>query len=195
MYLFFMCLLNLYISFSNAKNVGLVWCESKAIGGFIRLLVWCGAIQSAIGFTSVYMVIFVLVAYQIGYFSSNDMLLFLNFTYVLIIIPAIGSGLLIMISSWIRLYRERSLASLGLAGWNTFAQFRNMYHAYNAFGPALKSIGKSIPGRNSRNKNAGVILLAILVILLGVITTTVIVRRYAGTLDLPENLQGRLKEA
>lgn len=196
LFLVLICFLNLLISFSNARTVGLVWCESKAIGGWVRLLVWCGAIQSAVGFTSVYMVIGIFIAYYIGYFSSQDMLLFLNFTYVLIIIPAIGSGFVVMLNSWMYLYRERSLSSLGVAGWNTFAQFHNMYRAYNSFGPALKSIGSAFSGKRSRNsKNAGILLLAILVIMLGIITTTVIVRRYAGTLELPEAFQGRMKEA
>lgn len=48
---------NLVISFLNARNVGRVWAETKAVGGWIRVLAWCGAIQSAIGFTYVYAVL------------------------------------------------------------------------------------------------------------------------------------------
>ena len=32
--------LNLVISFLNARNVGRVWAETKAIGGWIRVVAW-----------------------------------------------------------------------------------------------------------------------------------------------------------
>ena len=50
-------ILNLVISFLNARNVGRIWAETKAVGGWIRLLAWCGAIQSAVGFTFVYAIV------------------------------------------------------------------------------------------------------------------------------------------
>ena len=43
--LFLVLGLNLVISFLNARNVGRIWAESKAVGGWVRLLAWCGAIQ------------------------------------------------------------------------------------------------------------------------------------------------------
>lgn len=190
-YLVFMCFMNLLISFMNARYCGLIWAESKAIGGYVRLLVWCGAIQSAIGFTSVYCVIAAFIGLKVGYFDQNDLMFFLNFAYVLIIVPAIGTGLVITLNSWMRLAYERSLSNLGIAGWNTFAQVRNMYRAYNAFGPALKSVGSAFSGRK-KSRNAGTALIVIFVLMLGVITTTVIIRRYAGTLEIPESLKSRL---
>lgn len=45
--------LNFFISWFNCYSVGGMWAESKAVGGFARVLAWCGAIQSAIGFSSV----------------------------------------------------------------------------------------------------------------------------------------------
>ncbi len=182
------CLINLFISFMNARNCGLIWCESKAIGGWLRVLVWCGAIQSAIGFTSVYMVIASFLAYHIGYLTIHDIHVLLQFFYVLIIIPLIGSGFLIMLASWIRLARERSLSSLSVAGWNTFAQIRNMYSAYHSFGPAAESVTKYFSGSGKKRKaNIGILL--ILVSIMGVLTTTVIIRRYAGELDIPNSLK------
>ena len=60
-------LINLGISFYNARSAGQVWAESKAIGGWLRLLVWCGAIQAAIGFTMVYLIIVSYIAVSVGY--------------------------------------------------------------------------------------------------------------------------------
>ena len=46
-------LVNLVISFFNARSCGKVWAESKAIGGWFRACVWAGAIMAAFGFTNV----------------------------------------------------------------------------------------------------------------------------------------------
>ena len=184
------CLVNLFISFLNARSCGLIWCESKAIGGWVRFLVWCGAIQSAVGFTSVYMVVAVVIASKIGYLDIKSIRLFVDMVYLLIVIPLIGSGLAITVHSWIRLARERNLSSLSVAGWNTFAQARNMYSAYRAFGPAVESVAKAFGGfGNSKRKNANVVMLAIFVLVLGVLTTAVIIRRYAGELKVPEEIE------
>ncbi len=192
-YIILMLFINFGISFYNARTVGQIWCESKAIGGYLRLLAWCGAIQSAIGFTTVYSVIAVYFAYVFECFTAEEIARFYNLIYVLIIIPAISSGFIIMLNSWIHLYRERNLSSLGVAGWNTFAQFRNMYHAYHAFGPAVKSVLEMFGGSRSRRKGStGSVVLAAIILLLGVLTTTVIIRRYAGTLEIPDSVKDRI---
>src|SRR5260370_8046537 len=53
--LFPLLILNFAISWFNAWSVGRVLVESKMIGGFFRMTVWCGAIMSACGFTWVYL--------------------------------------------------------------------------------------------------------------------------------------------
>ncbi len=54
-WLYVILALNFGISWWNARSCGRAWVESKAVGGSIRVLVWCGAIQSAIGFSSVFL--------------------------------------------------------------------------------------------------------------------------------------------
>ena len=46
----------------------------------------------------------------------------MSLIYLFIIIPAIGSGIIITIQSWINFSRDKSLMNLGVAGWNTFAR-------------------------------------------------------------------------
>ncbi len=182
-----LCIINLVISFTNARAVGLAWCETKAIGGWPRLLVWCGAIQSAIGFTMVYMVIAVTLLLATGKMTPESAQQLADFIYLMIIVPALGTGFIITIHSWIAVARERSLKTMGVAAWNTFASVHNAYGAYKSFGAAFDSVGKVLIGEGKdRKKDANIILLAILVLLLGVATTTAIVRRYAGTMEVPE---------
>lgn len=187
-------ILNLVVSFFNARNVGRVWAESKAVGGWIRILTWCGAIQSAVGFTFVYAIVVAYIAVSTGYLPQQMMGVLLNLIYLLIIIPAIGSGIFITIQSWINFAREKSLMNLGVAGWNTFAQAYNTYNAIQSFGPALDSVQQGLGGildgdSDFDNSSYRVILLAAIVLLAGVMTTTVIVRRYEASLPVSEEVR------
>ena len=185
---------NLVISFLNARNVGRVWAETKAVGGWIRVLAWCGAIQSAIGFTYVYAVVITYIAASAGYLPPELAMVLLNLIYVMIVVPMIGTGILITIQSWISFAREKSLGNLGAAGWNTFATAYNTYNAVQSFGPALSSVTDSLGGMfdgdgDSDSSAMRVILLAAIVLLAGIMTTVVIVRRYEATLPVSEELR------
>ncbi len=187
-------ILNLVISFMNARNVGRVWAESKAVGGWVRVLTWCGAIQSAVGFTFVYAIVIAYIAVSTGYLPPQMLNVLMSLVYLLIIIPAIGSGILITIQSWINFARDKSLMNLGMAGWNTFAQAYNTYNAIQSFGPALDTVQEGLGGLfdgdgDSDNSSLRVILLAAIVLLAGVMTTTVIIRRYEASLPVSEEVR------
>lgn len=187
-------ILNLVISFLNARNVGRVWAESKAVGGWVRILTWCGAIQSAVGFTFVYAIVIAYIAVSTGYLPPQMLNVLMSLVYLLIIIPAIGSGILITIQSWINFARDKSLMNLGMAGWNTFAQAYNTYNAIQSFGPALDTVQEGLGGLfdgdgDSDNSSLRVILLAAIVLLAGVMTTTVIIRRYEASLPVSEEVR------
>src|SRR3546814_20748298 len=65
--------------------------------------------------------------YLVGYLPPETVKLAMDFWYVMIVIPALGSGLLITIHSWTLVFRERRLSSLGGAAWNTYAQAQNTF--------------------------------------------------------------------
>ena len=192
--IFLILLLNLGISFFNARSVGKVWAESKAVGGWIRLLAWCGAIQAAVGFTFVYVYVVGFIAVTSGYLSASTMNIFSSLMYVMLIVPAIGTGIIITIQSWINFVREKSLMNLGVAGWNTFAEAYNMYNAVQSFGGALDTVQNGLGGLfdsdgDSDSSTARVILLAAIALLAGVLTTSVIIRRYEATLPVSEEVR------
>src|SRR5262245_36171030 len=143
LWLFLILALNFAVSWWNARSCGRAWVESKAVGGLIRLLVWCGAIQSAIGFSSVFLFPLVLLANALfpAYFTDAYLKAAVNLWYLTIILPALGTGLVITIESWITAYRERSLMNLGRAAYNTMAQIHNTMSAIDSVGPALRSLG------------------------------------------------------
>ena len=187
-------ILNVVISFINARNVGRIWAESRAVGGWIRLLAWAGAIQSAVGLTYVYGILVSYIAVSAGYLPPQMFSALMSLIYLFIIIPAIGSGIIITIQSWINFSRDKSLMNLGVAGWNTFAQAYNTYNAVQSFGPALSSVQESLGGlfdgdSDSDNSTARVLLLAAIILLAGVLTTSVIIRRYEASLPVSEEVR------
>ena len=187
-------LINLVISFFNARSCGKVWAESKAIGGWFRACVWAGVIMAAAGFTTVYSIILAFVGIATGYIPESALPFLSSLTYVLIIVPVIASGFIILIESWIAFAREKSLMNLGVAGWNTFAQVYNTYNAVKSFGGAWDIVAKGLGGLNSddsdsNNSTFKVILLVLLAIGGGILTTMVIIKKYTASLPVSDTIR------
>lgn len=173
--------LNLLISWFNCKTCGTMWAESKRLGGWIRVLVWCGAIQAAIGFSSVIIFIEVYAAYLTGHLDEKYAQAAISLWYLGIIIPAIGTGLLITVHSWIVAYRERNWANMGAAAWNTFASAHNIYNAANGgVSGAWDSVSKLFKGGDSKDSKQAqlVILLVIISLAAGILITMGLIGHY-----------------
>jgi hypothetical protein len=185
------CVLNFAISWWNAYVCGRAWVESRALGGFIRLVVWCAAMQSAIGFSMVLVVILGFAAGALGYLDAAAMKALFSLWYLGIIVPALGSGLIITIHSWIVAFRERSLLNMGTAAYNTFAQAYNTYQAVSGIGEALGSVTDFFSDALESDNDAktkmaiGVILLVLIAVLGGILITATLIQRYAATDPLP----------
>lgn len=181
--------LNFGISWFNCWSIGGIWTESKALGGSIRLLAWCGAIQAAIGFSSVILFVLGAIAFQLHYLPPRAATAAASLWYLLIIIPALGTGLIITIQSWIVAFRERSLTNMGTAAWNTFAQIHNMAGAIDGIGDAFGNVVDFIFPKDSKDSNATLVMLVIGLVALaiagGVILTAALIKHSAGRLPMP----------
>jgi hypothetical protein len=186
--------LNVSISFFNAYVCGRSWEESKAVGGILRLVVWCTAIQSALGFSSVVLLFLIYLAhdYVPGYFGDVYFKGALNLWYLTIIFPIVGAGLSVTIESWVAFYRDGSLLKLGNAAWNTFAQVRNTASAVENMGGALSSADDPFRFAGDAEDDGKEVGLAILLSLVSVallggsMITAAIIRFYSGTVPLPD---------
>lgn len=199
--IFFM-LLNFAISWFNAWSVGRAWADAKAMGGFAPLVVWCGAIMSACGFTWVYLIVVSLLAGYLGVLPPEYVQGAIELGYLVLIIPIIGSGLGITAHSIQAFVRNRSLANGGVAAWNTYAQIHNTVNAIRSVPPILEHLGelfggggKSSSGGNGKGKAALLmVVLVILALIGGILTTSWIVRttaaNYSGEVS---NRIGRLR--
>lgn len=184
-----MLAINVGISFWNARVAGQVWHETKVMGGFMRLVVWSAAIQSAIGFSMLFGLVFGGIIYGLGYLPVNAAKAATALWYLAIIVPALGTGFIIMIHSWIVAYRERNLLSMGTAAWNTFSMAHNVYSASSGIGNAFSVVGEFFSGDNDDVSSSLVVLVVLLVVgslASGAFLTAAIINHYKGTLPLPE---------
>lgn len=170
------------ISFLNAYSSGAYFTESKLIGGWTRFLTWCGLIMSACGFTWVYLTIMTMAAIHMEKLTPEWGLVMMKLGYLIIILPVLGSGLGIWIHSLTNAYRNRSFGNIAVAGWNTYAQVRNTWEAASHAPNYLKDVMDAFSPKGKRGgKNDGaaallVIMLVILAVFGGAITTGLIAR-------------------
>ena len=180
--------LNFCISWFNCYSVGGIWTESKALGGFVRVLAWCGAIQAAIGFSSVIGFLIGYALFATGHLPARVANGAVSLWYLIVIVPLLGTGLIITIQSWIVAFRERRLTDMGVAAYNTFAQIHNMYGAVDGIGKALGGVADLFKGDSDDNSALPAILAVGLVVVAlggGILLTWLLIKRYAGRLPVP----------
>ncbi len=166
------------VSWYNAKVCGSHWAEAKALGGFPRVLMWCGAIQSAIGFSMLILLVELGIGLVTGYLPAKAASAAMSLWYLAVIVPCIGTGLIITIQSWVTAYRERSWANAGIAAYNTFATGMNIYNAAN--GGVSEAISKvsDLFGDDDNPLGKVVLLLVVIAIAGGAVVTSWLISRY-----------------
>lgn len=179
--LFLLILLNSAISAWNAYASGVGLTETKIIGGWSRVVTWCGLVMSACGFTWVYLVILTVVAVSGGWLTPEWGDVMLKLGYLIIILPILGSGFSIWAHSLVHAYRRRTFGSVAVAGWNTYANVSNTWQAASHAPGFLRDVIDAFAGKGkSRSKDGAaaivVLLLVILAVAGGFLTTMGIAR-------------------
>lgn len=184
---------NFTISIANAWGCGRSWNETKAQGGFLHFMNWCGAIMSACGFTWCYTLLLALAGGSIPYehedhtsaplLDEASVRAVVEVGYVVIIGPVIGSGIAITLETWAYAWRRRTFGSSALAGYNTFAQVHNIYEAASVLPGIFDDLGEFFGGGSGssggkKDDLRGIIVLVLVVIALfgGILTTAFIIR-------------------
>lgn len=208
--------LNFVISCWNSYVVGMYWSEKNLLPTSALVTIWAGAIMAVCGFFSVYVVpvtwamaqfhIFEFVAAMFKVvLEPTEVQFILEMVYQIaflgIIFPILGSGLAITVNSWIHFTHKPSLGSGAVAGWNTYAQVRNISTAVQHVPSATKAVadglGKIFKNKDSRKGAILLLLISIpLILSLGgaIFTFNVIMRAADRKFDmLEEVLAGKEK--
>jgi hypothetical protein len=194
---FILIVINVAISLWNAYATGKAWVEAKFAGGWPRFMTWMGAIMAASGLSWCILILLIFGFVSAGKLTPDWGQVGLELGYIIIVPGIIFSGLMITIDSWARAYRTRKILDLGIAGYNSFAQVYNTYHAIQGMGPAISHVMSAFLGKGKKNGSVLVILLVILALGLGIIITAAIIHHVAASTPLPsyEEAQRQLEPA
>ncbi len=174
--------LNLAISIWNAYATGKVWVEAEHAGGGYRFMAWMGYLMASLGFSWNILIAVGLFLASAGKITPDQVNLFFQIGYVVLVPGFLFSGYAIMFQSWANAYREHSVRNLGIAAYNTYANIHNTFNAINDFPKAFGSVLKAFSGGSGKNKGSGLILfLALCCVLSGFIITALIVHRVAAS--------------
>lgn len=181
--LVFLWVLNAAISFWNARVAGHAWVESKDAGGWHRFMTWMVAIMAAVGFTWCISILLGLVAAHFGWLTQDGLEVYFNLAYVFIVPPLLFAGYAIMLDSWQRAYRERTVMNMSVAGYNTFANAYNTYNVIKDYGGAVDSVLDGF-SRLFKSKDGAQAALIILIFVIafggGILLTVLIIMKYAA---------------
>jgi hypothetical protein len=174
--------LNLVVSIFNAWSCGRAWTETRILGGWPRFMAWMGATMSAVGFTWCYAVVACFVGVSSGKLTPEQAQLVFELVYLAILFPLIGSGLAITVQSWVRFARERNWRNAGFAIYNTFADGYNLYNAVQHAPGMWDHVSKSLFSKDSKDEkgSTALVLIGVLVLCAGVLTTALIIRMVAS---------------
>jgi len=186
-------LLNLYISLGNAYAAGLSWSEAKAIGGWVRVVVWCTAIMSACGFFWCELIFLMLGGALAGYLQPNDVESALRLGYVVVFFPILGSGTALWIHSVTNAWDRSNLSNVLTASYNTAAMVYDAHEAIHSFPDILSDLSDFYKEGGIKSKaERTLVLLVVLAICAGIITTIVVIR-YAARRHANQMLANRKK--
>jgi hypothetical protein len=187
--------LNFGVSWLNCWSVGGIWRESKALGGWIRVVAWCAAAQSAIGFSSVIGFVVGYALYATGHLPMAAARAAASLWYLIVIVPALGTGLVLTIQSWIVAFRTRRILDMGAAAYNTLTQVHNMAGALSGIGDAFGAVGDMFKSDSKDESGGAVVVLVILLVVgalaAGVILTAALIGHYSRRLALPAQVEAQ----
>jgi len=189
--------LNFVISWFNAWGCGKSWTETKHVGGMAHFMNWMGAIMSASGFTWCYTILACLLGGSIThtvdgksvpYLTPQQVEAVASAGYLIVIFPIIGAGIAITIHSWRVFAERRSLRNGAIAGYNTFADAYNIYHAVRGVPSAWGAVSKLFKGNDSKGSTL-VLVIALFALLAGVLTTYTIISFVARSTAMERSLK------
>jgi hypothetical protein len=130
-------IINLVISCWDAFVAGVIWREAT---GWMKLVAWSAVIMSICGFISVYTFVGGYAAMSFHYLDPKAFDILIKLSYLLIIFPVLGAGMIITIHSWMVAWKDRSWGNIAVTGWNTFALVENTYDAIQYSGGFFKDV-------------------------------------------------------
>ena len=174
-------LFNLLISVVNAWSLGRAWPYMREQGIWGKLVLYSGAVMTAIGFTIVWSGILVGAGVLFHLLSPQVLHVFMAVMPALIIIPLVCAGMIITIESWRAVFQsgqrgwERTVNVIS-ASYNTYAEIHNLSLLPSVF----ENLRDSFDGDDDLPVGAFIVGLMLVAFALfgGILTTYVLINRF-----------------
>lgn len=180
----FVCIFNFLVSWWNARICGMTWVEANALGLSGKILVWAGAIQSGVGFTSILVLVELAVFASFSTSGLGYLFQVLALGYLGLAVPIIGCLLLILLNAWVGAYKKQDVVSIGLAGVNTITAGKALAASYEGIGSSYRTV-MAMFDEEGNWKTATAICVGVVSFGLGGLTTYLLIKHYMAVLTLP----------
>ncbi len=158
-------ILNLLITWWNAKQIGSTWFEAKIVGGWRRFMSWMGAVMVFCGVTWCLSLVVGVVLLLTNVLPPDAVGLMLEICFVVMAPCLLVSLYAITLDSWRIAFQTGRLGDTAIAGWNTFATIYDTAQIADGIGPALGDIFEKAGKVASGDDEAGCYIMAGLIAL------------------------------
>ena len=158
-------IINPLISFANAYIVGKEWKNIQYGSIWDKTLAVSGLIQSIAGFSMPTLGILLFIGYITKYLSMNQINIGIDLLWVSIIVPVVGSGIIITIQSIKDAIKEKSFGSGAVAFWNLGATIENIINMVSNFGSVISDISSRSDDEDDSSKLVIVFIVGISLLL------------------------------
>lgn len=138
---------NTFVSYWNARAIAPWWANRNRLPWMPRWLVKSAYIQSAVGFSSLLVIAGLIGTHMLWPGMPAEAVKFTTaLWYTIVIVPVLGSGLVITIWSVADAWKERDFLSVASAAYNVAAMAHNtadaLAHGGEALGTVMSGIGE-----------------------------------------------------
>lgn len=161
----FILLLNIGISYLNVRVIAPVWAERNTMGWGLWLVIWSAIIQSTVGFSMPILLAEAFGLQALHLIPAVVSKLSLHLWYAMVILPVIGTALVLTAYSWIEAWKRRDFVSTATAAWNTYATASDIAHMGSGLSNAFSAIGDAF---DSDDEGGAVVGLALIIAIVAV---------------------------
>lgn len=154
-------LVNPVIAFLNAKNVGYNWISIGNTTTWEKCVLVSGLVQSVIGYTIPVFGILLGIGYISHLLTNNQLFLSVDLMWISIIVPIVGTGIVITIQSVKDAIQDRSFGNIAIAVWNVGSTIENLFDLFSNFGGIIGDINK-----RSDDENGSGLLIVISIVMI-----------------------------
>lgn len=131
---------NPIIAYFNAYTVGKYWKDIQYSSVWQKTISISALIQSVAGFSMPILGILLFIGFITKFLTKTQIDLGIDLLWISIIVPVVGSGILITIDSIKQAIKERSFTSGAVAAWNLGTTIENIFNMVSNFGSVITDI-------------------------------------------------------